>query len=846
VSAVAPLDEYQRKRDFATTPEPAGATDAGSGSGGSPLSFVIHKHAARRLHYDLRLELDGVLLSWAVPKGPSLDPGDKRLAVHVEDHPLEYGIFEGVIPAGEYGAGAVIVWDRGTWEPLVDPHEGLEHGNLKFAMAGEKLRGAFVLVRMKPKPGERGENWLLIKERDGEVRPRDEYDVLVARPESVASGRTIEQVASSGMEAGGAPAGEPASIPDDAPFQLATLSAAPPEGPGWVHEIKYDGYRVRLAVEGGAARVLTRGGEEWSDRMGALARAAAALPVTSALLDGEAVVFGEGGSPDFGALQSALSDRRDDLLTYLAFDLLYVDGRDLRAEPLARRKKILEDLLERAPAGPIRYAEHVGGSGNEFLAASCSLALEGAVSKRADAPYRAGRTAEWRKTKCRSRQEFVVGGFTGPRGSRSGFGSLLLGYYDDSGTMRYAGRAGSGLSSHDLDVLAARLEPLLVDEPPFADPPRISDRAIRWVRPEVVVEIEFAEWTSSGVLRQPVFLGTRDDRDPATVRREDLDDPPDPVLDDDGARPRLTNPDKALFEPGPTDTLPVTKSALAAYYETVAAAMLPHVADRPLSVVRCPHGREAQCFFQKHPDPRSFPAELRVIEVTERTGPASYFAVDDVNGLLALVQLGVTEIHAWNSLSGDPERPDRVVFDLDPGPGVEWPGVIAAARTVRDALAALGLTAFVRTTGGHGLHVVTPIVPEHGYNTVRGFARGLVDRLAESSPERFTARMAKAARPGKVFIDYLRNAHGATAIASYSTRARPGAPVAVPITWEELAEELDPLAFDTLSVPVRLSAAGSHDPWDGYDATRASLEPAILEAVGFTVQSRLDDTGGSD
>jgi bifunctional non-homologous end joining protein LigD len=707
VSRVAPLDEYHRKRDFAATPEPAGDDTASPGPGAPALSFVIHKHAARRLHYDVRLELDGVLLSWAVPKGPSFDTADKRLAVHVEDHPLEYGAFEGVIPAGEYGAGAVIIWDRGTWRPLVDPHEGLASGNLKFELAGEKLRGAFVLVRMKPKPGERGENWLLIKERDGEVRPRAEYDVLEARPESVASGRTVEQVASAGADA--APP-EPAPLPDDAPFQLATLSAAPPDGPGWLHEIKYDGYRIRLAVEGGAARVLTRGGEEWSARMGALARAAAALPVRSALIDGEAVVFGKNGTPDFGALQSALSSRHDEHITYLAFDLLHLDGRDLRPEPLARRKELLAGLIERTDTGPIRYAEHVGGSGTEFLAASCSLALEGAVSKRADAPYRPGRTSEWRKTKCRARQEFVVGGFTGPKGSRTGLGSLLLGYYDDSGSLQYAGRAGSGLSGRDIDSLTARLKPSIVTDPPFADPPRITDRTVEWVRPEIVVEVEFAEWTSSGVLRQPVFLGTREDRDPSSVRREQPADPSDAATG--RPRPRLTNPDKALFEAGPSGAPPVTKGTLAAYYEQVAAAMLPHVADRPLSIVRCPHGQEADCFFQKHPDRRSFPAELRVFEVIERTGPAVYFAVDDLDGLLALVQLGVTEIHAWNSLSGDPERADRIVFDLDPGPGIEWSDVLAAAFTVRRALEGLGLHGFARTTGGHGLHVVTPIVPD--------------------------------------------------------------------------------------------------------------------------------------
>jgi len=850
---VAPLDEYQRKRDFAATAEPAGgACAAPTRPGPADLSFVIHKHAARRLHYDVRLELGGVLMSWAVPKGPSLDPADKRLAVHVEDHPLEYAAFEGNIPAGEYGAGAVIVWDRGIWEPLVDPHEGLAAGNLKFVLHGEKLRGAWVLVRTKPRPGERGENWLLIKERDEHARPRAEYDVLEARPESVASGRTVEQVASTGTEAGGTPTAAatppgvtapqgPASVPADTPFQLATLSAAPPAGEGWLHEIKYDGYRVRLVVEGGAARVLTRGGQEWNDRMGALARAAAALPVTSALLDGEAVVFGADGTPDFGELQHALATGEDDRIVFLAFDLLYLDGRDLRAEPLARRKEMLRALLERAPASPIRFAEHLAGEGAEFLAASCALALEGAVSKRADAPYRPGRTTEWRKTKCRARQEFVVGGYTARRGGQSGIGALLLGYYDRAGMLRYAGRAGSGLSERDVAALLDRLTPLAISDSPFADPPRLRDRTVTWVRPHLVVEVEFAEWTASGLLRQPVFLGIREDRDPLGVLREEAVEATAGRLAPQ--HPRLTNPDKELFEAGPTGASPVTKAQLATYYEMVAPAMLPDLAGRPLSVVRCPHGQAAECFFQKHPDPRGFPPELRIFEITERTGPASYFAVENVEGLLALVQLGVVEIHAWNSHADAPELPDRIVFDLDPGPGVEWADVLVAARAVRDALCGLGLGAFAKTTGGRGLHVVTPIVPSHTFDPVRAFARALVDRLVEAAPERFTARMAKAARPGKVFVDYLRNAHGATAIAAYSTRARPGAPVAVPVSWEELEAGIDPAAFDTVSVPLRLARAHGAGPWVGYEESRVALGPEHLSAAATPLSEQTAEPG---
>ncbi len=842
---MASLDEYRRKRDFAKTAEPSGGgagarkPSAGRGRGQSEsdggLSFVVHKHAARRLHYDLRLELEGVLLSWAVPKGPSLDPTDKRLAMHVEDHPLDYAPFEGTIPPGEYGAGAVIVWDRGTWRPLdegpAEARAALEEGTLKFELAGEKLAGAWMLVRMKPRPGESGEAWLLIKERDAHARPRDEYDVLDARPESVASGRTVEEVASAGAGAAGSrtePPG-PAPAPADVPVQLATLSAAPPTGTRWLHEVKYDGYRLRIALAGGGARVLTRGGEEWTDRFPELAAAARNLPATDALLDGEAVVFGEHGVPDFGALQDALSTGDSSRIIYLAFDVLHLDGRDLRGEPLLERKRLLGELLGSAgPDSPLRFADHVEGRGTDFLAAACSLGLEGAISKRADAPYRPGRTSDWRKTRCAHRQEFVVAGATAPRGSRRGFGALLLGVYTDEGELAYAGRVGSGFRERDLEVIGRLLVQLETSDPPLADPPSIPGRSIRWVRPELVVEVEFAEWTAAGLLRQPRFLGMREDRDPRTVRREEPAQSTEtaPVPTPAPRTARLTSPNKALFPAGDTPgSSAVTKADLAAYYREVAPAMLPHLAGRPLSVVRCPHGRTGECFFQKHPD-RGFPRQLHTLDVVERSGESAiYFYLDDADGLIALVQLGVLEIHAWNSVHTAPDTPDRIVFDLDPGPGVEPDEVRAAAFTVRDTLAELGLTGFVKTTGGHGLHVVAPIVPDpaHDYDTVRAFAREVVDHLAAAEPERFTARMAKSARPGRIFVDYLRNAHGATAIAAYSTRARPGAPVAVPLTWEELAEEFSPLALDVHTVPERLTALDGADPWDGYEAARSPL-----------------------
>ena len=625
--------------------------------------------------------------------------------------------------------------------------------------------------------------------------------------------------------------GSPA--PADAPVQLATLSAAPPEGPQWLHEIKYDGYRLRIALAGGAARVHTRGGEEWSERFPALVAAASRLPATDALLDGEAVVFGRHGAPDFGALQEALSIGNTGDVVYLTFDLLHLDGRDLRSEPLRERKRLLRDLLDSADRDiPIRYAPHVEGRGNDFLAATCALGLEGAVSKRADAPYRPGRTGDWLKTKCTLRQEFVVIGATSPVGSRTGFGALLLGFYDDDGGLRYAGRVGTGFRERDLATIASTLESLTVPGPVglVGDPPEVRGRTVRWARPELVAEVEFAEWTAAGVLRQPRFLGLREDRDPRSVRRETAAHTGVATPSAPSPAARLTRPDKELF-PAEDTTTPggITKADLVAYYRDVAPAMLPHLAGRPLSIVRCPHGRTGECFFQKHPDARGWPPQLPVFDVIERDGePATYFYIQDAEGLAALVQLGALEIHAWNSHHTDPVTPDRIVLDLDPGPGVTPDEVRAGAFTVRAALASLGLTGFVKTTGGLGLHVIAPLIsdPASSYDVVRAFARGVVDRIASAEPDRFTARMAKTARPGRIFLDYLRNAHGATAIAAYSTRSRPGAPVAVPLTWDELAEEFDPARFDTISVPERLRRLAGVDPWSGYEsAARALPDP---------------------
>lgn len=822
------LDRYREKRDFDHTPEPAGD---GQTPGSAARIFVVQKHAASRLHYDFRLETGGVLASWAVPKGPSLDTRDRRLAVHVEDHPLEYGSFEGTIPQGEYGGGTVMVWDRGTYEPKGDFDADLAAGKaIKFVLHGEKLKGGFTLVHLKPREGERGDNWLLIKERDEHTRTREEYDVTQARPESVASGRDLDQISS---------AGKPGTVPDTTPMQLAQLASKPPEGDGWIREPKLDGYRLRAVVSGGKARLLTRSGQDWTDRFGHIATASAALEVSSAILDGEVVAYGRGGVPDFSALQSTLAGHGEATPVYMVFDLLELDGQDLRGMNLAERKRLLANLLAGAPY-PLRYVDHLESAGERFHAASCELGLEGSVSKRGDKPYRPGRTPDWQKVKCLHRQEFVVGGFTEPGGTRQGFGALLLGLNTADG-LSFAGRVGTGFSGRDIEHIGKLLSPLARKTSPFAEPVSVPGKRVHWVQPELVVEVRFQEWTPEGRVRHPSFMGLREDK-PAThvtaeENRGDSDAGEAPGTaeriagDSTVAGVRLSSPDKMLFEPGTNDSSEgVTKLDLAHYYERVAGLMLPLVANRPLTLVRCPHGSSKDCFYQKHPDNRTTLAHLQTVTVNERSGPAQYLYVDDVAGLIELVQLGTLEIHTWNSKAESPEKPDQVVFDLDPGPGIQWNQIASAALHVRDVLGALELPAFLKSTGGSGLHVVVPLVPGPGYGEIRTFARALVERIATNDPKNFTARMAKSARPGRIYLDYLRNAHGATAVAPYSTRARPGAPISVPLAWDDL-DAPDPPVYDVRTTQER-TLKHAQSAWSDFETARTEITSEILGALG--------------
>ncbi len=839
-----PLQEYARKRDFARTPEPRGRRAQRRGA--APM-FVVQKHAASRLHWDFRLELDGVLKSWAVPKGPSLDPADKRLAMHVEDHPLEYGEFEGVIPKGEYGGGTVMLWDRGNWSPEGDPERAYRAGTLKFRLDGTRLRGGWALVRMRGRNGRDGERtWLLIKEKDRDARAGWDAARIEGKGGSVASGRTMERIAAaparvwrSNRPAAPAPAaGAPrtrartpgravVALPRFVPPQLATLVAAPPAGDEWLHEMKFDGYRILARLERGRVRLLSRNAKDWTARLPTIADAVARLPATTALLDGEAVILLPDGTTSFQSLQNLLGGGAGGgALAYMAFDLLHLDGRDLTRLPLEERKAALKGLLvetKKADAAMIRYSDHVVGGGVAFFAEACRLRLEGALSKRRDAPYRPGRGLDWLKVKCGRRQEVVIGGFTPPAGSRAGLGALLVGVHEGS-RLVFAGKVGTGFSTADLRALAARLAKLEQRASPFDPAPRVA--AARWVKPVLVAEIAFTEWTSDGKMRHPSFQGLREDKAPRDVTREvagaaapETPRPADPAEGSPGgsavAGVRLTHPERVLY-PKPR----VTKLDLARYYEAVADAILPHLAGRPTTLLRCPDGITGPCFYQRHAGAGAAAGRLERVKIAGHRGDS--LVVDTLPGLISAVQMGILEIHTWNATTVRLEQPDRIVLDLDPGPGVSWADVIDAARLLRRVLKASGLESFVKTSGSKGLHVVAPIAPDKGWDAVGGFTRALAEAMARREPKRFTATMSKAARGGRIYIDHLRNRRAATTVAAYSTRARPGAPVSVPLAWEQLSARVPPDRYTIADVPNRL-AGSQADPWAEYWALRQTL-----------------------
>lgn len=845
------LEEYQTKRNFEQTTEPEGA----AGQSGDELIYVIQKHAASRLHYDLRLEMDSVLKSWAVPKGPSLDPEQKRLAIQVEDHPLSYADFEGVIPEGQYGAGEVIVWDRGIWRPEGPPLKGLSAGKLSFGLKGEKLKGGWTLVQMKGGDSRDGKNWLLIKQEDDQAQRAQQAPLTRTRPESVLSGRTLEDIRAGrspenapgnpawAERAGGLPGSRPAEFPGFIEPQLARLVDDVPVGDGWLHEVKFDGYRLMASLRDGRVELHTRNRNDWTHKFTGIRDAIERLPLDDAVIDGEVVVLDGQGRSDFQALQQA--EKHESRVYYYAFDLLYIDGYDLRRTSLVERKIWLAEMIETVDMPRLRYSKHTEGRGGAVFENACAIGLEGILSKRKDSVYESGRTDTWRKVKCYLRQEFVVAGYTEPKGGRQGFGALLLGYYRSGEGLIYAGRVGTGFDDQELSRLSGRLRSLELEETAFDDPPRGAQlEGVHWISPELVTEVRFIGWTDDGLVRQASFLGLREDKSPEQIRREEparnksLQTNVREVREtmnnemelaagssSEFAGIQLTSPDRVLFpEQG------VTKRELAAYYDLVAEHILPHVSDRPLALLRCPRGHEQECFFQKNYTD-SIVGPIDRVELTEESGErATYMSVDDLPGLIQLAQLGVLELHPWGSRVDRLDRPDRLIFDLDPGPGVEWKRVIRAARLVRERLKGHGLVCFLKTSGGKGLHVVAPLERRADWERVKSFARAIAKGMARSEPAEFVATAAKAKRKGKIFVDYLRNSSGATNVAPYSTRARQGAPISTPVGWDELDELDSARQFNITNIADRLGTSAGV-PWKGFFDVRQSITKQIMAAV---------------
>ncbi|GAC1558966.1 MAG: DNA ligase D [Beijerinckiaceae bacterium] len=850
------LATYNEKRNFGITSEPRGRKAKRSG-----FSFVVQKHAATRLHYDFRLELDGVLKSWAVTRGPSLVPGEKRLAVHVEDHPLDYGDFEGNIPKGQYGGGAVLVWDRGTWTPEQDPNKGLAKGHLDFSLEGTKLKGRWHLLRLKSRKGERNENWLLIKSDDESARDAGDPDILEEAPLSAKTGRSIEEIAGDAKgdvwQSNRAP--DPAAAkkalsprtrakaPVEQPVQLkspkatsatarkvtapkkkalsvtipktarkaklpgfvepclASLSERPPDNAGWLHEIKLDGYRLQAEIDRGSVTLRTRRGLDWTPKFPNLAQEFAALPVPTGLIDGEAVVEDTAGVSDFSALQAALSEGRAEAIVFYAFDLLHIDGYDLTRAPLRERKAALGQLLAGQNSGRLRFSSDFAEGGERLLQHVCRLGAEGIVSKRADEPYRGGRSKGWLKSKCADRQEFVVTGYVPSTISTKAIGSLVVGYYD-KGRLMHAGRVGTGYTMRVAQDLFKLLDADRVQRSPFADPlPAEARRDVRFVAPKRVVEVAFRGWTAGNQIRQAAYKGLREDKLPTEVVRESTGRVSDPApLKQPAPAIRLTHPDRVLWpEAG------ITKQGLADYYISIWKWIAPHVVGRALSLVRCPTGIAQGCFFQKH----EWQGMDRNIElIRDPKDGEKLVSVSNLEGLLALVQASALEIHPWGSRGDDLEHPDRLIFDLDPGENVALADMIAGAFEIRARLAAMRLTSFVKTSGGKGLHVVVPLKPSAGWEEAKTFCRLLAESMEKDAPQRYTATVAKKARTGRIYVDYLRNGRGATAIVPYSPRARAVPGIATPLSWEELPNLSAADLYTMDNIGNRMAHLGA-DPW---------------------------------
>jgi len=880
--ALKKLSMYRKKRDFGKTAEPSGDVKVAPAR---QRRFVIQKHDATRLHYDLRLEFDGVFKSWAVTRGPSLDPHDKRLAVEVEDHPLDYGDFEGIIPDDQYGGGTVMLWDRGTWESE-DPERGFKNGDLKFTLHGDKLHGSWVLVRMKgDRYGGKRTNWLLIKHRDEFVKEGEANDIL-EEDRSVASGRTMAQIAqgkgkapkpfmlakaktktkadavwhSNRGEAADARAGRktaalratpgtrtraPAqtakpkkvsAMPDFVAPQLCASVERPPNSDGWCHEVKFDGYRVQLRIEDGDVALLTRKGLDWADKFGALARAARALP--DALIDGEIVALDHNGVPSFSALQAAIADNKTGDLIFFAFDLLFAGGEDLRASPLRERKERLKRLLERKSGKEklIRYVDHFEERGDTVLESARKLDLEGIVSKKLDAPYRSGRSESWTKAKIRGGQEVVLGGWKTTNGK---FRSLMAGVYRD-GHLVFVGIVGTGFGQDVVRRIMPALKAAASDKSPFGgkDAPK-KTRDVHWLKPELVAEVEFAGWTDGGNIRQAAFKGLRQDKPAREIRAEKpaMTGIAKPVVRSVKSSAKsaevmgvaISKPEKALWPDG-GDGEAVTKLDLAQYFEAVGEWMIVHLKGRPCSILRAPDGISGEKFFQRH----AMPGASDLLKLAKVAGDRKpYLQIDRMEALAAVAQIGGLELHPWNCAPDDYDTPGRLVFDLDPAPNVEFSEVIEAAKDMRQRLTAVGLESFCKTTGGKGLHVVTPLL--HGarekvsWKEAKAFAQGVCQWMANDDPERYLLNMSKKLRKGKIFLDYLRNDRLSTAVAVLSPRAREGATVSMPLTWPQVRGDLDPKKYTVRTVPALLAKTKA---WDGYDDAAVSIKPAMKKLAG--------------
>ena len=844
------LERYRSMRDFHVTAEPSGDSSSNKVSR-EGLPFCIQKHAASHLHYDFRLGWNGVLKSWACAKGPSYFTGDKRLAVQVEDHPMEYGGFEGIIPAGQYGGGTVMLWDQGTWEPQpghTDVDAGLRDGSLKFVMHGTKMKGKWALIRMGGKAAsERKPNWLLIKEHDDFERKQDDAPVTEEEPNSVVTGRTIEEIAGSkdhvwnskDTDKGGKawfrqddsenvrekPSMAKTSKARSSVFfdamlrelpkekqpefvapQLALLAAKPPSEAGWLHELKLDGYRMQARKDGSGVQMLTRTGLDWTQRVRTVANEVAKLAVNTVTLDGEVVVLAANGTTNFADLQASFQEGARNVLTFFCFDLLHVDGRNVRGLPLKERKALLGDVLQGADDDVLRVSEHLETNGEVMFHKACEFHAEGIVSKRATAKYSPGRGGDWLKMKCLHEQEFVVGGYTLPSNGIRGVGALLLGYYKD-GELVYAGRTGTGFTQKTHKMIRGKLDALEQKSSPFGRVSVDAKRGVLWVKPELVVQVRFATWTADDLVRQAAFLGVREDKAATEVAREDASAAPTPKKarrsvevshkietnlpvaaakavakeEMEHAPVRLTHPEKVLDpESG------MTKQMLADYYWAVAEWMLPHVADRPVSLVRCPEGSGGPCFFQKHVN-HMLPQGIGSVDIADKKGKVEpYITLSTAEALAGLAQMGVLEVHPWGSRNEDLERADRLIFDLDPDESLAWEVLAEAASEVRSHLKKIGLESFLKTTGGKGLHVVAPIEPEMEWPEIKEFSRRFVTAIEKANPALYLTKMTKSARKGKIYLDYLRNERGATSVAPYSPRARVGAPVSMPLNWNEL------------------------------------------------------------